>query len=108
MGSESRLPVEHRYWKIPAQLLKSLVEEVDDLNKEIMPIENIILLSLYHLENSSHAGIDRIRPHPLVDISRSEPSEHFRLIGFSTIHPFKGLENQVVINLDIDTVDGEK
>ena len=78
MGSESRLPVEHRYWKIPAELLKSFVEVVDNLTKEIMPIENIILLSLYRLENSSYAGIDRIRPHPLVDISRSEPLEHFR------------------------------
>ena len=108
LGEESGLPVEHRYWKTRSDLLVSLREVLERLDKENIPIVNVILLSQRRLENSGLAGIEKISRFPLVDCSQgvvvASPSD----LKYSTIHSFKGLESQVVIVVDIDTVDGEK
>ena len=108
LSEETGLPVEHRYWKTPSDLLESLTNVLESLVKEKTPIESIVILSSLRLENSSLAGIERISRFPLVDISRGMISAHSPAVKFSTIHSFKGLESQVVIILDIDAVDGEQ
>ena len=108
LGEETGLPVEHRYWKTPPDLVESLTHVLENLAKEQMPIDNVMLLSARRLENSSLAGIDRISRFPLIDGSRGMTSAPSDAIRFSTIHSFKGLESQVVIIVDIDAVDGKQ
>ena len=108
LSEESGLPVEHRYWKTPSDLVTSLANVLESLVQEKTAIENVILLSPRRLENSSLAGIERISRFPLIDSSRGMPGVHSDTVRFSTIHSFKGLESQVVIIVDIDAVDGEQ
>ena len=108
LGEEIGLPVEHRYWETLSDLVESLTHVLENLVKEKMPVDSIVLLSPRRLENSSLAGIDQISGFPLVDSSRGMASARSDAIRFSTIHSFKGLESQVVIIVDIDAVDGEQ
>ncbi len=107
LGDEMGLPVEHRYWKKPADLLRSLSSVVERLTKEAMPIEDIMVLSPRRLENSGLAGVQSISGFPLVDISRGLTSLR-KALKFSTIHSFKGLESPVVIIADIEQVDSDE
>ena len=107
LGDEMGLPVEHRYWKKPAELVDSLTTLVERLVKEQTPIEDVIILSPRRLENSGLTGVKRISRFPLVDISRGADIRRHSL-KFSTIHSFKGLESPVVIIVDIDQVDSDE
>ena len=108
LGKEIGLPVEHRYWKTPSDLVESLTHVLGGLIKEKMSPDTIVLLSPRRLENSSLAGIVRISGVPLVDASHATTSARKDAVRFSTIHSFKGLESQVVIIVDIDAVEGEQ
>ena len=108
MGSELGLPVEHRYWKTPSDLLESLTRVLERLVKEKTPIKSVVLLSPRRLENSSLAGIERISRFRLIDCSGGMIGARSSSIKYSTIHSFKGLESQVVIIVDIDEVDGAR
>lgn len=108
LGAETGLPVEHRYWDTPSDLVKSLTRVLESLLKEKMSADNVVLLSPRRLENSSLAGIERISHFPLMDSSRGASGSHPDVVRFSTIHSFKGLESQVVIMVDIDAVDGDQ
>ena len=107
LGEEIGLPVEHRYWKNPADLVDSLTTVVERLVKEQMPINDITILSPRRLENSGLAGVERISRFPLMDVSRGAANVQHSL-KFSTIHSFKGLESPVVIIVDIDELDSEE
>ena len=108
LGQEIGLPVEHRYWKTPFDLVESLKNILEHLVKEKTPIENIMVLSPRRLENSSLAGLERISRFPLADCSQGMTSAYSPSVKFSTIHAFKGLESQVAIIVDIDAVEGEQ
>lgn len=107
LGEEIGLPVEHRYWKMPADLVDSLTTVVERLVKEQMPIEDMMILSPRRLENSGLAGVQSISRYPLVDVSRGNANVR-RSLKFSTIHSFKGLESPVVIIVDVDQVDSDE
>ena len=107
LGKETGLPVEHRYWKTSSELVLVLEHVLESLVKQKTPIENIIILSPRRLENSNLARIQRISRFPLVDISRGTKTTKLHGIKFSTVHSFKGLESQVVVIVDIETVVGE-
>ena len=107
LGKEIGLPVEHRYWKRPADLVDSLTTVVERLVKEQMPIEDLTILSPRRLENSGLAGVQNISRYPLVDVSRGNANAR-RSLKFSTIHSFKGLESPVVIIVDVDQVDSDE
>ena len=107
LGDEIGLPVEHRYWKEPSDLVDSLNSVVERLVKEKMPIEDVIILSPRRLENSGLAGVDKISRYQLTDVSRGI-FENTRSLKFSTIHSFKGLESPVVIIVDIDHIDSDE
>ena len=107
LGEEIGLSVEHRYWKKNADFVKSLGNVVEQLVKEGIPIDNLIILSPHRLENSSLARVERLSSFPIVDISRGR-TESQHILRFSTIHSFKGLESSVVIIVDVDQVDSEE
>ena len=107
LGDEVGLPVEHRYWKKPADLVDSLTAVVERLVKERTPIEDVMILSPHRLENSGLAGTERISQFPLADVSRGIADVEHSL-KFATIHSFKGLESPVVIIVDIDRVDADE
>ena len=108
LGNATGLPVEHRYWKTPSDLVAVLTRVLERLVKQKTPVDNIMILSPRRLENSNLAGIDRISRFPLVEISRGMTITQPQAIRFSTVHSFKGLESQVVIIVDIDAVDGDQ
>ena len=108
LSEEMGLPVEHRYWKTSTDLVESLTNVVERLVKEKMSIKDIVLLSPNRLENSSLARTDRISRFPIIDCSRGMTRVQSTAAKFSTIHSFKGLESQVVIIVDVDTVDGDE
>ena len=106
-GDEVGLPVEHRYWRTPGDLLEALTTVLDHLTKEKIPVDDIMILSPRRLERSGLAGIERISHYPLLDISRGMTTTQ-SAIRFSTIHSFKGLESPVVIVVDIDRIEGDE
>ena len=106
LGDEMGLPVEHRYWKKRADLAKSLTGVVERLEREGMPMENLVILSPRRLENSTLAGVESVSRFPIVDVSRGMKRVRHSL-NFSTIHSFKGLESPVVIIVDIEQMDSD-
>lgn len=106
MGNELGLPVEHRYWKTPVELVDTLTKVVERLVKERMPIEDLVVLSPLRLQNSGLAEVASISRFPLIDVSRGMVDAPLSL-KFSTIHSFKGLESPAVILVDIDEVDSD-
>ena len=107
LGEETGLAVEYRYWKVPSDLVESLTHVLENLLKEKISIDSIMLLSPRRLENSSLAGIEQISSFPLIDSSQRMMNKSSNAVRFSTIHAFKGLESQVVIIIDIDDVERE-
>lgn len=107
LGTEIGLPVEHRYWKTFVDLEGLLRSVIERLVKERVCIDDVVILSPRHLQNSSLTGVKRISRFTLVDISRSSAKVQDS-IKYSTIHSFKGLETSVVIIVDIDEVDTDE
>ena len=105
MGAEPGMPVEHRYWRTPRGLVKSLSNTIDRLVNDGLSADELMILSPKRLENSALAGETQISGLPIVDVSRSLEVDR-ECIRFSTIHSFKGLESTVVIVIDIDGVEG--
>ena len=108
LGKEMGLPVEHRYWNTSADLVETLTNIVERLVKEKTSINDIVLLSPNRLENSSLARVERISRFPITDCSRDMNRGASAAVRFSTIHSFKGLESQVVIVVDVDSVVGDE
>ena len=108
LGGEMGLPVEHRYWRTNSDLLAALKKVLERLVSENIPIANVVILSQRRLENSALAGFKNISRFPIVDCSQGMVGASPSDLKYSTIHSFKGLESQVVIVVDIDTVEGEK
>ena len=107
LGHEAGMPVEHRYWRSPYSLVKTLTETIHRLASDGVPIDDVMILSPRRLENSAVASVEQICDMPLFDCSRTLDTPQ-RCIRFSTIHSFKGLESQVVILVDIEEVDDDR
>lgn len=107
MGVESGMPVEHRYWRTPSGLLKSLSDVTHRLVNDGVPVDELIILSPKRLENSALAGVTQIGDLPIIDASRSLEVDR-ECIRFSTIQSFKGLESAVAIIVDISEVEGNQ
>ena len=96
------LPVERKILKGPADLAKALTDTVERLvDRDNVPVDDIVILSPRRLENSDLAGIDRISNYPLADITDRDIEIQPQSIRFSTIHAFKGLESKAVIIVGI-------
>lgn len=108
LGEVDGLPVEHRYWKTQTDLVEALSNLLDNLVIDRVPVDGITILSPLRLENSFLAGTQRISRFFLVDVSQESTKSNAGFLKYSTIHAFKGLESEVVILIDIDTVDKEQ
>ena len=107
LGSEAGMPVEHRFWRKPDGLVRTLQKTIGRLISDGVSVDDVMILSPRRLENSALADVDQICDMPLFDCSRSlDPPQ--KCIRFSTIYSFKGLESQVVIMVDIEEVDDDK
>ena len=100
-------PVEHWYWKSKSQVSTFLEEIVGRLIEEGVSVNDMSILSPLRIENSSLANVSSIRGIPIHEY-KNEYETNLPSIGFSTIHSFKGLEDQVVIVVDIESVNGEQ
>ena len=107
LGNEAGMPVEHRYWRKPDGLVRTLTETIGRLINDGVSVDDVMILSPRRIENSALADVDQICDVPLFDCSRSLNTPQ-RCIRFSTIHSFKGLESQLVIMVDIEEVDDDK
>ena len=108
IDADAGLPVVRRYYKNPESLIRSLNETVDRLvERDGLPVEDIVILSPRRLANSPLSGIERISKFPLVDLRNRKLDMNSPSIKFSTIHAFKGLESKAVIIVDIDNVDSD-
>ena len=108
--SDSTVPelkVEHHYYRKPG-LATLLTRTVERLTAGGTPVEDIVVLSPYRIDNqqrSGLAGIEQIAGHPLV---RAKPGAETEpgAIRVSTISRFKGLESNVVVMVDVDAMEG--
>ena len=103
MDAEAGLPVTRRHWKTRSGLIRALTETVERLvEKDGVPVEDIVVLAPRRLENTALAGTDQISTYPLADITNRGTKVEQPSIKFSTIQAFKGLDSPVAIIVDID------
>ena len=95
------IPVDYRFFNDNADQCSIVNEIVSKLRAEGIKKETITILSPVTFDRSCLAAGEHIS-FPVTDLSRSGSLECPRnVIGFSTIHAFKGLENSIVIITDI-------
>ena len=108
MDAETGLPVERRYYKTPASLVRALTNTIERLVKnDKVPIEDIVILAPHRLDNTALAGIDLISGYPIADITNRDLKMEQSSIKFSTIQAFKGLDSPVAIIVDSDESDSD-
>lgn len=91
------IPVDFRTYKDDQEASEKLKEVLDELKEKGISNEKITILSTRRRENSILRLIDQ---KSIKDYSIDE-NKH---MTFSTIHSFKGLENTIIILIDIDNL----
>ena len=95
------IPVDHRTYKEPDEQLSILKAVIDKLIAEGISPNSITILSPYKRENSVVSLFSN------KDIKNYSP-DNSDCIQFSTIQAYKGLENSVIILVDVDTFSHEQ
>lgn len=90
------LPVDHKVCKSDEEALEKLVILLHELEDKNIDKEKITILSPRVRENSIISQIENIR---IKDFSFKYTEE----LSFSTVQSFKGLENSVIILVDVDS-----
>ncbi len=102
-------PVEYEYWKSSGDFLGLIERKIRGLLQGGVSLEDIVILSPRRLQSSTLADVKKICGFPLVDASRSLCAmRKKKVVKFSTIHSFKGLESRVGIVVDIEEVRGSR
>ena len=91
------IPVDFRTYKDDQEASEKLKEVLDELKEKGISNEKITILSTRRRENSILRLID------LNSIKDYSIDENMHMT-FSTIHSFKGLENTIIILIDIDNL----
>ena len=95
------LPVDYRFYSDDSDQCKKVKEIVNQFRTEGIKTENITILSPTTLDRSCLTEDNHIFSN-ITDLTRSGLQKCLRNnIGFSTIHSFKGLENSIIIIIDI-------
>ena len=95
------IPVNYRFYSNDSDQCKQVNEIVNQLRAEGIKTETITILSPTTFDRSCLAAGDHIS-FKVTDLTRSELQKRLRnVIGFSTIHAFKGLESSIIIITDI-------
>ena len=98
------LPVNYEFYSDDADQCKQIDEIINQLRAEGIKSETITILSAATFEHSCLAAGDHIS-FKVTDLTRSGLEQRLRnVIGFSTIHAFKGLESSIIIITDITQV----
>ena len=98
------LPVNYEFYSDDADQCKQIDEIINQLRAEGIKSETITILSAATFEHSCLAAGDHIS-FEVTDLTKSGLQKRLRnVIGFSTIHAFKGLESSVIIITDITQV----
>ena len=98
------LPVNYEFYSDDADQCKQIDEIINQLRAEGIKSETITILSAATFEHSCLAAGDHIS-FKVTDLTKSGLQKRLRnVIGFSTIHAFKGLESSVIIITDITQV----
>ena len=101
--------MEYEYWKTSADFLGLIERKIRGLLQGGVSLEDIVILSPRRLQSSKLADVKRVCGFPIEDASRSLPAmRKKKVVKFSTIHSFKGLESRVVIVVDIEEVRGSR
>ena len=107
LASETGLPVEYRYVCSTTHLVESVTSVVLNLLQERVEARDIVLLSPRRFGSSGLAGLSQIGGLNLFESSTDIKAPR-DTIRFSTIHAFKGLESQVVVLFDVESIDSEQ
>ena len=94
-------PVEHKYCVSEEEAIEKLEELLLLLHAKHIKNEQITILSPKRKENSIVSKVEKTK---INDFTFNQVEE----VTFSTIQSFKGLENSVIILVDIDTYSSEK
>lgn len=90
-------------WKDEAEKIEKLI---NGLLSSSVKAERITILSPFRLENSVISKLIKRLPITIYDKRKYEQIKDF--IQFSTIHSYKGLENSIIILIDIEKIDGDE
>ncbi|MCY3826716.1 MAG: ATP-binding domain-containing protein, partial [Candidatus Dadabacteria bacterium] len=102
-------PVEYEYWRTSADFLGLIEKKIRGLLQGGVSLEDIVILSPRRLQSSELADVKRVCGFLIEDASRSlDAMRKKKVVKFSTIHSFKGLESRVVIVVDIEEVRGSR
>lgn len=94
-------PVEHKFCASEDEAIEKLEELLLSLDEKHIKNEQITILSPKRKENSIVSKVEKSK---IKDFSFNQVKD----VTFSTIQSFKGLENSVIILVDIDTYSSEK
>lgn len=108
LADEIGLPVEYRYVKSGVHLIDSLSDVLTGLLNERVSVGDIVLLSPKRFESSGLANVKQIAGLHIADTIYESFDNHRNALRFSTIHAFKGMESQVVIVFDIDSIESDQ
>jgi hypothetical protein len=91
------IPVIHHAWESPAEEKRLVENEVGRLVSQGIQPGRVLILSPNRQDNSSLAGVTKIKDWPLVDFKTMAPNA----VRFSTIRSFKGLESDIVFLISL-------
>lgn len=94
-------PIEHKTCSSEMESIEKLEDLLLSLNKEHIVNNQITILSPRRKENSIVSKVEKSK---IKDFNFTKAND----VTFSTIQSFKGLENTVIILVDIDTYSAEK
>ena len=101
------IPVEYYFYRDPEDEVKQLERILGKLRQQKIPAGNITILSPFRLENSCVANIDKAE-FQITSLNEQTTFPMSKVITFSTIHGFKGLENSYIILTDINRINDDE
>ncbi|MFC2001231.1 NERD domain-containing protein [Chloroflexota bacterium] len=106
-GKVEGIPVEYYFFKESEDEVKQLEGILGKLRQQKIPAGNITILSPFRLENSCVANIDKAE-FQITSLNEQTTFPMSKVITFSTIHGFKGLENSYIILTDINRINDDE
>lgn len=106
-GKVKGIPVEYYFYRDSEDEVKQLEGILGKLRQQKIPAGNITILSPFRLENSCVAKIDKGK-YQITGLNEQTTFPMSKVLTFSTIHGFKGLENSYIILTDINRINDDE
>ena len=107
LGKVEGIPVEYYFYRDSEDEVKQLESTLGKLRQQKIPAGNITILSPFRLENSCVANIDKAE-FQITSLNEQTTFPMSKVLTFSTIHGFKGLENSYIILTDINRINDDE